>query len=172
MKKIHKPTSGISVFYEPYLAKVPDDGNLLIHLSAILSETLELVRELPEETLQYRYAAGKWTIRDILNHLSDCERVIVYRAMRMGRGDTTSLPGFDENLFADNAKANERQLEDLLTELTTTRAASIAFITSLTDEALDREGSANGYPLTARLLVNHLYGHHKHHLEIILERYL
>ncbi len=169
---IQKPLTGIPSFYASYISKVPDDGQLLLHLQAILTETLQLARSMSAEKLHYRYADGKWTIKDILVHLSDCERVIIYRAMRMGRGDTTNLPGFDENLFVENAHAVNRTLEDILTELSAARSASIAFIQSLSEEALNREGNANGYPLSCRLLVNHLYGHHKHHLMIIKERYL
>ena len=172
MRAIRKPATGIPSFYEPYLSKVPDDGQLLKHLNDILTETVQLARSLSEEKLHYRYAVGKWTIKDILVHLSDCERVIMYRAMRMGRGDTTNLPGFDENLFVENAHASERTLETILSELSTARAASIAFIQSLSEEALNSEGTANGYPLSCRLLVNHLYGHHRHHLTIIKEKYL
>lgn len=172
MKLIQKPLANVPSFYEPYLAQVPDDGHLLTYLHEILTETISLARSLSEEKLNYRYASGKWTIKDLLVHLSDCERVIIYRAMRMGRGDTTNLPGFDENLFVENAHAANRDLEDILTELSAARAASIAFIGSLSEEALNSEGTANGYPLSCRLLVNHLYGHHKHHLTIIKERYL
>ena len=172
MDKIAKPAGNVPVFYESYMAQVPDDGNLTENLKNILAETIELVKDLPAEKLLYRYAEGKWTIKDILVHLSDCERVIMYRAMRIARNDTTNLPGFDENLFVENAHANSRQLADIFSELSTVRAASIAFIKTFTDEMLDRAGTANGYPLSARLLANHLYGHHKHHLSIIKERYL
>ncbi len=172
MQTIHKPATGIPSFYEPYLANVPEDGKLLRHLNDILIETLALARSLSEEKLNYRYADGKWTIKDILVHLSDCERVIMYRAMRMGRGDKTNLPGFDENVFVENAHASERSLEDILSELSAARAFSICFIQSLSEKALDNEGTANGYPLSCRLLVNHLYGHHRHHLLVIKERYL
>ena len=172
MRPIQKPTTNVPSFYAPYMAHVPDDGQLLVHLHEILIETLQLARSLSEEKLNYRYAPGKWTIKDLLVHLSDCERVIIYRAMRMGRGDTTNLPGFDENLFVENAQASNRGLEEILTELAACRAASIAFIQTLSEEALNSEGTANGYPLSCRLLVNHLYGHHRHHLTIIKERYL
>ena len=172
MKLIQKPVANIPSFYEPYMAQVPNDGKLLMHLQEILTETVSLVRTLSEEKLNFRYAPGKWTIKDLLVHLSDCERVIIYRAMRMGRSDTTNLPGFNENLFVENAHAAGRELDEIISELSAVRAASIAFIQSLSEEALDSEGTANGYPLSCRLLVNHLYGHHKHHLTIIKERYL
>ena len=151
---------------------VPDDGELLQHLTAIVPETEALLAPLSEEQLLYRYCEGKWTIKDIILHLADCERVIIYRAMRIARADKTNLPGFDEDLFVTNANANNRDIKNILVELKAYRTASTAFIASLNEEALNRSGTANNFELTARLLVNHLYGHHRHHLNIINERYL
>ncbi len=172
MTKISKPTAGIPAFYQPYMDLVPDDGNLLQQLEDIQAETATLIATLPEGKLQYRYAPGKWTIRDLILHLADCERVITYRAMRIARADKTELPGFDENLFVETADANNRQIDELLMELSLLRKATLHFVGSLDDAALDRTGSANGFALSARLLVNHIYGHHRHHLQIIKERYL
>ena len=172
MEKIYKPTNGIASFYQPYMDCVPDDGNLLQHLKDIQTETEKLISGLSEEKLTYRYSKDKWTIKDILVHLADCERVIIYRAMRIARADKTNLPGFDENLFASNANANNRKVDDMLKELSVVREASNVFIETLDEESLDRTGTANGYQLSARLLVNHIYGHHRHHLNIIRERYL
>ena len=108
MRQIHKPADNIPSFYQHYMDHVPDDGNLIQHLEDILVETETLAENLSEEKLLYRYAKDKWTIKDLLVHLSDCERIIVYRAMRIARGDKTNLPAFDENLFVTNAHANNR----------------------------------------------------------------
>ncbi|MEP6948194.1 MAG: DinB family protein [Ginsengibacter sp.] len=172
MKKINKPRNDIPSFYQPYMDCVPDDGNLIQHLKEIQTETQKLISGLSEERLVYRYDKDKWTIKDILVHLADCERVIVYRVMRIARADKTNLPGFDENLFAANANAGNRKVEDMMRELSAFRAATLVFIETLDEESLDRTGTANGYPLSARLLVNHIYGHHRHHLNIIREKYL
>ena len=172
MNKIHKPIDNVPSFYQPYMDCVPDDGDLLQHLEEVQTETERLVSGLPEEKLTYRYREDKWTIKDILVHLSDCERVLVYRAMRIARGDKTDLPGFDENLLASNAYANARQVNRILKELSVLRAASLVFIETLDEKSLDRTGTANGYLLSARLLVNHIYAHHRHHLNIIREKYL
>lgn len=172
MKKILKPADNIPSFYQHYMDYVPDDGNLVLHLKDILTETENMIKNLSEEKLLYRYAKDKWTIKDTLVHLSDCERVIVYRAARIARGDKTDLPGFDENLFALNAHANDRNPDDILKELSVFRRATLAFIETLDEESLDRTGTANGYPLSARLLVNHIYGHHRHHLTILREKYI
>jgi uncharacterized damage-inducible protein DinB len=172
MKRIYKPTAGYASFYQPYLDNVPNDGFLIQHLTDIMIETEILVSKLSEEQLVYRYSHDKWTIKDILVHLSDCERIFVYRATRIARHDQTDLPGFDENLFALHANANFRQPNDILKELKAFRAASLIFIETLDEKALDRSGTANGYPMSVRLLVNHIYGHHKHHLNIIYTKYL
>ena len=172
MKKISKPTGNFPSFFEPYMKHVPDDGNISDHLANIVTATEMLVSDLSEEQLNYRYDKDKWTIKDILVHLSDCERIFIYRAMRIARGDKTDLPGFEEKLFAMNANACSRQLSDILHELKSFRASSLVFIETLTDEELDQTGTANGYPISTRLLVNHIYGHHQHHLKIIEERYL
>ncbi len=172
MRLIHKPTQKVAPFYQDYIDKVPDDGKLLQHLKDILVETEKLLLHLPAKKLLYQYAPGKWTIKDIIQHLADCERIIIYRAMRMARRDAQNLPGFDENVFAENAHAEKRTIADLLHELRIVRAASMCFMETLDDDALDGTGTANNYPLSARLLVNHTYAHHKHHLDIIKERYL
>ena len=157
---------------QAYIKLVPDDGNLLIHLEDIFSETQEILAPLSEEKMNYAYAPGKWTIKDMLVHLSDTERIFVYRALRFSRGDETPLPGFEESLFAANARANEREKEDVIREYSLVRESSIAFVESLSDEALDRRGLANNNLLSVRYIVNLIYGHHKHHLNILRERYL
>jgi len=172
LKKIYKPTETVAPFYQRYINQVPDDGNLLIYLEDIISETEELISPLSEEKMHFRYSPGKWTIKDMLVHMSDTERIFVYRALRFSRGDETPLPGFDEGLFAKNAHANEREKEDILREFSLVRHSSIAFIETLTDDDLDRKGSANGYPVSVRLIANLIYGHHRHHINIIRERYL
>src|SRR5450432_4772448 len=114
MKKINKPAGDYPSFYQPYMNCVPGDGDLIEHLKDILVKTEELAQSLSDEKLYYRYDKDKWTIKDILVHLSDCERIIIYRAMRIARGDKTELPGFDENLFALNAGAANREVADIL----------------------------------------------------------
>jgi uncharacterized damage-inducible protein DinB len=172
MKKIYKPTDGYPLFYQSYMDCVPNDGNLLQHLKDIQIETEKLISGLSEEKLTYSYSKNKWTIKDILVHLADCERVLIYRAMRIARADKTDLPGFEENIFASNANANNRKVDDIINELSVLRIASLAFIETLDEESLDRTGTANGYLISTRLLVNHIYGHQLHHLNIIRERYL
>ncbi len=146
MEIIYKPTKDYPSFYQPYLDNVPNDGRLVQHLKNIIIETEKLVSNLLEEQLLYRYSEGKWTIKDILVHLADCERIFIYRATRIARADKTDMPGFDENLFALHANANNRQVENIMKELKAFRVSSILFIETLDEEALNRTGTANGYP--------------------------
>lgn len=172
MKKIYKPTGSVAPFYQRYINLVPDDGNLLIHLEDIFSDTEELIGPLSGDQMEFRYAPGKWTIKDMLVHMSDTERIFIYRALRFSRGDETPLAGFDESEYAKYTGANEREKEDIMREYSLVRESSIAFIETLSDEALNRKGTANGYPVSVRLIVNLIYGHHKHHLNLLRERYL
>ena len=158
-------------YFDTYIHKVAD-----VDLAGALAQSFIDLQDLDTSALrslgEQVYAPGKWTIKDIVLHLADCERVIIYRAMRIARADKTNLPGFDEDSFVSNAHANKRDIKNILAELKAYRTASIVFIASLDEEALNRSGTANNFPLTARLLVNHLYGHHRHHLNILNERYL
>jgi uncharacterized damage-inducible protein DinB len=173
LKKIYKPTDiGAPLYLQGYINLVPDDGNLLIHLEDIFSETEEIIYALSEEEMSFRYAPGKWTIKDMLVHMCDSERIFVYRALRFSRGDKTELPGFEESSYAEYARANERETVDIMREYSLVRQSSIAFVESLSDDALNRKGTANGFPFSVRQIINLIYGHHKHHLNVLRERYL
>ena len=173
MKIIPKP---VSEEYPPYASiymdLLPEDGLVLQHLSTNLEATKALVGSLPESKILYRYAEDKWTIKEMIGHLMDDERIYVYRALRFARNDTTELPGFEQNHYAKYSGANERSLADLLNELAIVRQATIAFFATLDDDALVRSGIADGNRVTVRALVYHIAGHELHHLKIIKERYL
>ena len=173
MAKINKPAIGdYAPYFQNYMNQVPDDGDLLKHLKDIQKETEQLILSLPEEKLTYRYAEGKWTIKDILVHLMDAERIFAYRALRFSRADETPLSGFDENVYVPVANANARKIKDILKEGAALRAANIAFIKTLDRKALKRKGLASNKDTSVRALVNLIYGHQRHHLNMIRERYL
>lgn len=158
-------------YYSKYVDRVPD-GDLLQMLHAQLDETLALVRGLPEEQGGHRYAPGKWSIREVLGHVIDTERVFAYRALRIARGDATPMEGFDENAYADTSDADARTLADLADELEHLRLGNIVFFRGLRDEALTRRGTANGAEVTVRALAWILAGHELHHRGLLRERYL
>lgn len=173
MKKIAKPAVGdYAPYFKNYINQVPEDGNLLKHLKDIQKETEQLMLSLPEEKLTYQYAEGKWTIKDILVHLIDAERIFVYRALRFARMDETPLSSFDENMYVPVANANARKIKDILKEGALLRASTLSFIKTLDKKALKRKGISNNVSTTVTTLVNLVYGHQRHHLNIIHERYI
>lgn len=173
MKLISKPDAGEYAPYAAiYIGLLPDDGLILEHLQTNLTATSELLRSLSEEQLTYRYAPGKWTIKEILAHLIDDERIYSYRALRFARNDKTELPGFEQDDYALESGANERSIDDLLSEFGTVRAATISLFESCDDQALLRMGVADGKMTSVRALAYHLAGHELRHLNIIKERYL
>lgn len=118
-----------------------------------------------------RYAPGKWTPREVIGHLIDDERIFVYRAMCVARGEPLALPGFDEKLYAANAEHESRSVDSLRDEYVATRAATIAFFDSLSEQQWRRQGTVNGYAASVRGLAFHVAGHELHHLRVLDEKY-
>jgi uncharacterized damage-inducible protein DinB len=173
MKQIEKPNPGEYAPYAiMYIGLLPDDGLVLDHLKNHLNLTRALIAPLPEERLTYRYAEGKWTIKEILLHIVDDERIYAYRALRFARRDRTELPGFEQDDYALHSAANDRTVADLLEEFATVRAATISLYQGLGDDALTRAGVASGNFMSVRAIAYHIAGHELHHLKIIQERYL
>ena len=155
-----------------YIEKVPDDGQIFKHLATGLKEIFNTVEPLTEEQLLYRYDTGKWTIKEVLVHLMDAERVFSYRGLRCARKDKPPIPGFDHNAYVPASEANGRDLADILAEYQALRSATIAFFSHLSDDALDEIGEASTMPCSAKAMVYMIAGHEQHHLRIIKERYL
>jgi uncharacterized damage-inducible protein DinB len=173
MKRIEKPAEGEYAPYAIiYIGLLPDDGLVLKHLRDNLERTKAFVRSLPEGLLTRRYAEGKWTIKEILSHVADDERIYAYRALRFARNDKTELPGFEQDYYALYSGANERGLEDILDELTAVRQATVALFEGLDDAALLRAGVADGKVMSVRAAAYHIAGHEMRHVNIIRERYL
>ena len=158
-------------YYSLYIDRVPD-GDIVETLQRQIPETVEFLRAIPESRADYRYAEGKWSIRQIVGHLSDGERVFQYRAMRFSRLDATPVPGFDENLYVANAPFTHMSMENLISELEHLRMASIRLFGGLDAEAMARRGVANGHEISVRALAFVMAGHETHHLEVIRTRYL
>jgi uncharacterized damage-inducible protein DinB len=159
-------------YQEAYIHLVNKEYTLAEELEISVHDLIHFVREIPMDKYDYRYAEGKWTIKDILQHIIDAERIFAYRALRFSRNDTTPLPGFDENSYADNGHGNNRSINDLLTEMSAVRHANIMMFKSFTEEDLMRKGTASGYTVSVRALGFLLIGHQNHHIKIFKERYL
>jgi hypothetical protein len=158
-------------YYHKYIALVPE-GDLVETLRTQLGDTLALLRSIPEARASHRYAPGKWSIKEVVGHMADVERVMTYRALRIARGDTTPLPGFDENAWVPAANFDARTLASLAHELQEVRRATTAFFETLGPEAAARRGTTNNAAVSARALAYIVAGHERHHVAILRGRYL
>lgn len=158
-------------YYLSYLARVPD-GDVLATLEREEKRFLETLRAVPADREAHAYAPGKWTIRGVVGHVLDVERVFALRALWFARAAGTPLPGFDENAWAASSNADARSLAALGDEWSAVRRASLALLRGLDAEAVDRRGIANGVEFTVRALGWILAGHAIHHRTVLEERYL
>jgi uncharacterized damage-inducible protein DinB len=134
-------------------------------------EVFEFLRSISEEKAALRYAPGKWSIKQITGHITDHERIMLYRALRFSRNDKTQLPGYDQDLLVNNSRFDELSFDDLVTDLENVRAASNSFIRSLSEAQLQSKGTANKQELTVEEFLKAAIGHQLHHIEIIKQRY-
>jgi uncharacterized protein (TIGR03083 family) len=158
-------------YYFTYIDQVPE-GDICALLDAQGQETLDLLSGISEDQSLYRYAPDKWTIRDVVNHLSDTERLFVFRAFWFARGFASALPSFDQHTAVAAAAANDRSWRSLVEEFRAVRAATVAFFRSLPADAWARRGTASDNPFTVRALAFLAVGHVIHHTRILRERYL
>lgn len=157
-------------FHVGYVGCVPD-GDVLETLEHEGERAIAMLRAIPHERASHRYEPGKWTIREVVAHLADSERVFTYRALRFGRSDATPLAGFDQELWLPHAHAEERRLTDLIDELRVVRAASLHLFRSFAPEDWARRGTASGVEITVRALAWVVAGHELHHRKVLIERY-
>jgi len=157
-------------YYQKYIDLVPD-GDLRRLLPVIFDGNFRALRTISPEQERHRYASGKWSIRESVGHMIDTERVFAYRALRIARGDTTPLPGFDENLFVSNAHYDAIPLEQILGEMMAVHASTILLFENMADNAFDCVGTASGNPMTVRALAYMIAGHELHHMNVFRERY-
>ena len=157
-------------FYEPYIAAVREP--LLDTLESEADVWRALLAEVPAEREGHRYAPGKWSIREVVGHVIDAERMFAVRAMAFARGDRSHFPSFDENEYAANSGADQRELADLARELSAVRRATVLLLRSFDEKAWRRRGTASGYEFTVRSLAWIIAGHSRHHRRVLAQRYL
>lgn len=172
MKASQLQTDEYASFYAPYLAKVTLEYTLIEELEISLHRFIKFVQDIPMDKFDYRYAEGKWTIKEIIQHLIDSERIFAYRALRFSRNDTTELPGFDENFYATQVNANERSLMSLLNEFSVVRQATLLLFKNYSQDDLVKRGVASGKEVTVRALGFIIIGHQNHHQQVFQDRYL
>ncbi|UCF19617.1 MAG: DinB family protein [Gemmatimonadota bacterium] len=158
-------------YYGLYVDKVPK-GNVLSLLEEKHLETQELLAEIPEERADYRYASGKWSVKEIIGHLIDSERVFGYRALSFARGDPAHLPSMEQDDWAAASNAALRPLADLASEFGIVRRSHIALFAGFDDSMWKRRGTASGFEFTVRSFPYIILGHELHHLDVLRERYL
>ena len=157
-------------YYSTYVDLVPA-GDVIALLRANGEDIVAMLAAVPESRGGFRYAAGKWSIREIVGHLIDAERIFSYRALRIARGDTTPLASFDENIFAAAAGSDGRTLTDLLDEVSAVRESTVRLFASLPASAWTRVGVASDKEVSVRALAHITLGHSIHHLRVLAERY-
>jgi DinB superfamily len=173
MKKITKPTQFEHAdYYGSFIKLVDENVSVLDQLKNNAKEIEILILSLTEAQLTTSYAAEKWCIKDIVQHLIDCERVFVYRAMRFARNDKSAQPFFDENEFAKAAKATSMPIKKILKEYKVTRHATLAFFNNQSADTCKRAGIAGNTMTTVRALAWIICGHELHHWKVVRERYL
>jgi uncharacterized damage-inducible protein DinB len=175
MRMIPKPEPGEYANYaEMYIKLLPDDGLILKHLADNFRMVKDFIYTLPPEKLLYRYAEDKWTIREILVHIVDDERIYSYRALRFARNEKQSMPGFDQDDYARYSGANVRDLANIFEEYEAVRRATIALFNGFPEESLTRKGTGSStyHAATVRALAYHIAGHELRHINIIREKYL
>lgn len=165
------PVNEYSQFNATYINAL-DNVELLEELEISLHDFIRFVQNIPMDKFDYRYAEGKWTIKDIIQHIIDAERIFGYRALRISRNDQTPLSGFEENDYVENTDANSRSIQGLLTELSALRHSNLLMFKSFTEEQLTRMGIASNHSISVRALGFLIIGHQKHHQKVFQERYL
>jgi hypothetical protein len=158
-------------FYAGYVNRIPAGEDIVALLARQREDTLGRFGSVPEGRGAHRYAPGKWSVKEVVVHLSDAERIFAYRALRIARGDGTPLPGFDENAYVPLSGAEAQPLAALVTEWGHVRQATVSLFRHLPAEAWTRRGTASGAPVSVRALAWIIAGHERHHLGTLAERY-
>lgn len=159
-------------YAEMYMKLVKKDGSLIQQLKSSLHKTKSLINNLSNEELDYRYGKNKWSIKEVLVHIIDDERIYGYRALSFARNDKTNLPGFEQENYNLNSDTSERTIENILEEYEALRLSTITLFNGLSEKSLKRVGIANGNKASARALGYHILGHDLHHIKIIENLYL
>ena len=173
MQKFQKPTeSEYAAYARMYIDLVPQDGLVLDHLQKAIASTRDFIHSFPSEALATPWKPGEWTIKEIILHVMDTERIFCYRALRFARNDATSLSGFDQEAYVPNSRANEREIAAILEEYAAVRHSTLAFFDSLDAAAFARIGLVDGNRVSVRALAWMIAGHEIHHLNSLRENYL
>lgn len=167
----HPQKDEYAAYYHTYVDKVPN-GDIIKTLKKQSNQIYKLFKNVSKKESFFRYSPGKWSVREIMGHMIDTERVFAYRALRFARNDQNDLPGFDENEYVRQSNYNDIKLSELVEEFCALRRSNTMMFKNFSDEITLRKGRANGNQFTVRALAYIMAGHVNHHLGIIKERYL
>lgn len=170
-EKEYPATSEYTHFYSTYMEQV-DKGNVINTLTRQMHEAFTLINSIPGDKAFSSYAEGKWTIKEVIGHVIECERLFSYRIMAISRGEKSSLPGMDQEAYMNGNNYNSRTLANLSNEFLAVRVSTIHLLSNMTKEMIGRKGQVDGSDITVRALAHIIAGHEKHHMEIIREKYL
>ncbi|MEW6468985.1 MAG: DinB family protein [Bacteroidota bacterium] len=169
---IRRPSSAeYPEYFEQYIRLVPGD-TVLKKLQDSILDLQSILSNIPEEKENFAYAPDKWSVKDVIGHIIDTERILAYRALRFARNDKVELPGYDQNIYAPHANYNKRTLYDIAHEFGLVRESNILLFRHFDEEALMRRGRANKWDMTVRSLIYVISGHELHHLHVLRTRYL
>lgn len=166
-----KPTE-FAPYYSGYVSKIPKDTSLIDCFEEGLKTVTNFFKSIPSEKQHYKYADGKWTVKEVFQHIIDTERVFMYRCFRIARHDQTALSGFEQNAYIQPSKANGKSMDALIAEYQSVKKCFMVLLNSLTEEDLKYKGTASGNAMTARAAAFIAVGHEIWHVDIIKERYL
>lgn len=164
------PSNECPAYFDTYLSLVDED--ILKEMENQLQTYPAFVAAIPKEKETYRYAPGKWSVKEVVGHITDTERIIANRALRIGRNDQTPIPGFDEDAYVLATDFNQQEMKSLIGDFIAVRQSNISLLKSLTDEELKRIGTASHKSVSSRALFYFMVGHLRHHENLIKERYL
>ena len=171
-KTVRRPVTGeFAPHFDGYVAHVPETDIIAV-LREQANEVRDLIKEIPEDRAGFRYGPDKWSVREVLGHLADCERVMSYRATCLARGEQSELPGFDENEYVRTANFDGWTLTELAAQFENLREANVSIFEHLDPEAWERKGIVNSNSITVPAIAWVMAGHVRHHIQILKERYL
>ncbi|MBJ8078104.1 DinB family protein [Bacillus cereus group sp. N12] len=163
-------TNEYNPYYSTYIKLVPD-GDIIHILEQQMKETNLLLKDISDSEGHFRYAPNKWSIKEVIGHIADTERIMAYRLLSIARGETAELPGYNDDMYVLRAAFDKQSMQDLLTNLTVVRQSTVHLLKSLDKDAWLKRGIANNSEVTVRALANIIAGHELHHRQIIKVRY-
>jgi uncharacterized damage-inducible protein DinB len=171
MRSITLPITDYNPYYQPYIDKL-GDVDLMDMMENQLENFPKFIQSIPKDKWIYAYGSDKWSVAEVLLHVLDTERVFQYRALRFGRNDSTSIPGFDQDQYVPESNANDRSMESIIEEYRSIRKSSLTLFSSFNDIILKRWGTANGSKMSVAALGFIMLGHQRHHRDVLRARYL